>query len=104
MPEPGQRGNPTGVTFFSGEALQEIREAAEMSREELAYKAGVSFHSIYSWEVERINPRVDSIKALARVLGVKPSELFRPDAQVDAQAHAMFGSGNGKRARNGKRT
>jgi transcriptional regulator with XRE-family HTH domain len=60
---------------FSGEALRMAREAAGLSREELAVAVGRTAQTIYRWERGHAVPYESAITAVARVLGVRPAEL-----------------------------
>jgi transcriptional regulator with XRE-family HTH domain len=60
-----------------GKKVRQLRRAMGLSQEELAFRAGV--HRNYLGGIERgeRNPALDNIAAIARALGVDPSELLR---------------------------
>ena len=60
-----------------GKKVRQLRRARGLSQEELAFRAGV--HRNYLGGIERgeRNPALDNIAAIARALGVDPSELLR---------------------------
>lgn len=63
---------PTGRDIVPGfaTALAAAREAAGMSREELAARAGVSFNTVYAVESERRAPSLRVASALAEAVGL----------------------------------
>lgn len=60
-----------------GIALRKCRKRAGMSQEELNFRTGV--HRTYISEIERgvKSPTIHTVAALAKALGVKPSDLLR---------------------------
>ena len=60
-----------------GEKVRELRRVRGLSQEELAFRAGI--HRNYLGGIERgeRNPALDNIVAIAKALGVDPSELLR---------------------------
>jgi transcriptional regulator with XRE-family HTH domain len=65
------------VRQIFGEKVRELRKAKGWSQEELAFRA--SLHRNYLGGIERgeRNPALDNICAIAKALGVDPSELLR---------------------------
>jgi len=62
---------------FFQERLRELREAKGMTREQLAFRSGLSVSTIQRMEVGfRAVPYYTSVEAVARVLGVEPNELI----------------------------
>ena len=55
--------------------LEQKRLAAGMSREELAFRAGVSLRAIERIEAGGVAPRRATLKVLADALGVDPTEF-----------------------------
>lgn len=54
-----------------GVAIRRLRIAAGMSQEHLAQRVGVTTHTIWTLENDpRANPRLDTLRAIARALGV----------------------------------
>jgi transcriptional regulator with XRE-family HTH domain len=72
------------------ERLKELREAAGISQEELANRAGMSVASIRSLEQDRSEPSWSTVLKLARALNVRTTEFERPvkkrkgDGRTDA--------------------
>lgn len=56
--------------------LRRIRLAKMMTQKDLAEAAGVSRVAIARLEAEKASARFSTIKALAKALGVDPSELI----------------------------
>ena len=67
-----------------GEKVRELRQTKGWSQEELAFRAGI--HRNYLGGIERgeRNPALDNIAAIAKALGVEPSDLlqFKKDKQI----------------------
>ena len=59
------------------EKLREERRRAALTQGELAEKAGVGINTIVRIETGEITePRVSTLRKLARALGIKPRELL----------------------------
>jgi transcriptional regulator with XRE-family HTH domain len=59
-----------------GERIRRLRLRAGMTQESLAQRVGVTTHTI--WRLERgptFNPRLETLRALAKALGVPLKEL-----------------------------
>jgi len=66
------------MKVFSGEKLREALEKANMSQTELGLRIGVRQNVICLYANNRIqNPRLSTIGAIARVLGINVSELLK---------------------------
>lgn len=59
-----------------GQNIKETRRARGMRREELAYKSGLSLATVSKLEQGRYEPRIDTLRKLAAVLGVSVSRLL----------------------------
>lgn len=59
-----------------GAKVKELREAAGLTQVALAKKAGVQQGQLSEIEIGKRIPRLDTIKKLARALGVPPHELI----------------------------
>jgi DNA-binding XRE family transcriptional regulator len=60
-----------------GAAIRRLRLKAGMSQEHLARRVGVTTHTIWRLENDPVaNPRLQTLRAIARALGVTLSELF----------------------------
>ena len=64
------------LTF--GQNLQRIRHEKGLSQEELARAAGCARAYLSGAEAGRRNATIETIEALAKVLGVNAHELIRP--------------------------
>ena len=60
--------------------LRAAREAAGMSPEELAFRAGVSLRTIERIEREGVSPRRATVTVLAMALGIDPHEIQAQEA------------------------
>ena len=58
--------------------LRAVRERLALTQEELADKAGVSRLTVSRIESGRVEPYPKTIRRLAEVLDVKPSDLMDP--------------------------
>jgi DNA-binding XRE family transcriptional regulator len=59
-----------------GDKVRELREAKILERQELADLAGVSYTTIYKMEKHGHLPRFGTVRAVAKVLRVKPDEIL----------------------------
>ncbi len=60
-----------------GKKLRALREAKELSRAELAQRAGISAETIEAIEMKaERDVRLATLRALARALGVQPAALI----------------------------
>ncbi len=66
-----------GLERLFGRMLQELRTERGLSQEKLGFES--NYHRTYISQLERgqKNPSLKAIFRLARVLGVKPSEMIR---------------------------
>ena len=60
-----------------GDELRQAREAAGLTQEELALRAGVHRTYVSLLERERKSPTVAVLSKLCLAIGVRPSELLR---------------------------
>ena len=70
------------VAGVNGARIRELREARVLERQELADKAGVGYTTIYKMEAHGHLPRLSTVRAVARVLKVKPEEILIQEAVV----------------------
>lgn len=68
--------NPT-VMPFNRRLLAQLRERAVLTQKDLAKRARISQMSVHYIEAGKQQPRPATIRALARALGVKPTELMQ---------------------------
>src|SRR5262249_28056166 len=110
------RGDAMGSEHF-GARLRELREAAGLTQQELASRAGVQWETISRWERGAREPSWSNVLALAGVLGVdcttfnvpageprpppEPQPRGRP-RKPDAEAPGQAESPRGKAAGGGK--
>jgi len=65
-----------------GNTLSRLRKQAGLTQTALAKKARLSLRSIQNWEQGHRVPRVHTLIALARVLGVTVDELLADEARA----------------------
>jgi DNA-binding XRE family transcriptional regulator len=69
----------------NGAKVKELREMRLLERRELARMAGVGYTTIYKMEAHNHRPRLSTVRAVAKVLRVKPEEtFFRAPEPVEA--------------------
>ena len=61
------------------EKLQELRKQNNLTQEDLAEKLYVSRTAVSKWESGRGYPNIDSLKAIAKILGISIDELLSGD-------------------------
>lgn len=64
---------------FSGDAMRKLREAADLSLEQLAIKLGKSAFTVRDYELGRTNPTVQALADMADALDCNMSDLFVPE-------------------------
>ncbi|MBE6103986.1 MAG: helix-turn-helix domain-containing protein, partial [Erysipelotrichaceae bacterium] len=57
--------------------LKELRELNQMTQVELARKLGVSDKTISSWEINRTEPKMGMVQAIADIFNVKTDDLIK---------------------------
>jgi len=61
-----------------GKRIREFRIKAGVTQEDLAHKVGVTVHTIWRLENDsRVNPRLGTLRAVAKALGVSLAEIIR---------------------------
>lgn len=68
--------DPNGLMAAFGKRVREIRKGRGMTMEQLAEKTGLSKRQIIRVELGEVNPKLSTICALAKGLGVEVTELF----------------------------
>jgi transcriptional regulator with XRE-family HTH domain len=63
------------AVVYVGERLKALRIRRALTQEELAQRAGLSKNAVNRLEVDKAEPRMSTLRKLARALGVDPSEL-----------------------------
>ena len=66
-----------------GENLRRLRERRYLTQRELAQKAGVSTDTVAKLETDRAEPRLRTIRRLAKALEVHPDALTGFDKDQD---------------------
>jgi transcriptional regulator with XRE-family HTH domain len=61
--------------------IRQLREEQYLTQFELAAKVGVRPETISLWERSERRPRVQHIRKLAEVFGVRPSDIDLPDPE-----------------------
>jgi transcriptional regulator with XRE-family HTH domain len=69
----------TLMPHVDGEKLRQLREAQFLSHRDLAKRADVSPTTILNLEANRVEAQRRTIRKLAQVLEVDPTELVRED-------------------------
>lgn len=68
-----------------GKRLAELREQAGLSQEDLGVRAGLHGMSISKIERGVVQPKLATVNALARALGLEPGELLAaPDPEPES--------------------
>lgn len=62
--------------------VSSLRQAAGLSQGELAQKAKVSLHTVFRIENRKPNPRISSVIAIAKALGVSKDDLYTKPATL----------------------
>ena len=62
-----------------GDRIRQHRELSCMSQEELAKKLGVPCQSVFLWENNHVQPTIENIVALSKVLYVSTDDLLAPE-------------------------
>src|SRR5688572_15302872 len=76
-----------------GQRLARLRQARELTQEQLADKAEVPVWSLRNWETDRRRPRTDAALRLARALRVTVEELLRATTSRPARAEVRESAG-----------
>jgi transcriptional regulator with XRE-family HTH domain len=56
--------------------IKKFREKAGLTQRALAAQVGVAEITVRKWEREKRAPRIESIRALAKVFGCEPAKLL----------------------------
>jgi transcriptional regulator with XRE-family HTH domain len=68
-----------------GEAIRELREQHRLTAHELATAVNLSTAQLATLEDGRLDPDLELIVAIARAIGVRPSEIFLRAEQLAAR-------------------
>ena len=58
-----------------GKRIRVVRKLCELTQKELGHDAGIAEPTIRSYELERLNPKIETIRKIAKALGI-PVELL----------------------------
>ena len=61
-----------------GKRIRVVRKLCELTQKELGHDAGIAEPTIRSYELERLNPKIETIRKIAKALGI-PVELLTGD-------------------------
>jgi transcriptional regulator with XRE-family HTH domain len=79
-PMPGRRGQPPDPAL--GSALRRLREDRGLTREAVAYRAGITTGSLARIELGQADPRFTTIRDIIAALDVSLSQLARTIASA----------------------
>jgi transcriptional regulator with XRE-family HTH domain len=64
------------AVVYVGDRLKALRIRRALTQEELAQRAGLSKNAVNRLEVDKAEPRMSTLRKLARALDVDPAELI----------------------------
>ena len=64
------------VVVHVGDRLKALRIRRALTQEELAQRAGLSKNAVNRLEVDKAEPRMSTLRKLAKALDVDPAELI----------------------------
>lgn len=65
-----------------GQRIQKARKANNLTQKELAAKLGLATGSIQQYELDKRQPRIEQLQAIAAALGVTPTYLIGYDDKI----------------------
>jgi len=63
------------AVVYVGNRLKALRIRRALTQEELAHRAGLSKNAVNRLEVDKAEPRMSTLRKLAKALDVDPAEL-----------------------------
>lgn len=72
------------ISVFS-QNLSRIRKQRGLSQADLAERAGLSRRVINHYETHAVQPPIEKIEAIAKALGIKPSQLLDPTNKMSVK-------------------
>ena len=69
-----------------GQKIMQLRNAADISQEQLAETLGVSRQSISKWEMDQALPQIDKVLQLAEIFSVSTDELLLDKIEINRTA------------------
>jgi transcriptional regulator with XRE-family HTH domain len=73
-----------------GRAIREIRKEKKLTQEQLAHASGLHFTEISHLEAGRRNLKLDTLKAVARGLGVPRWYLMATEERIELKRRATY--------------
>ncbi len=64
------------TVVYVGERLKDLRIRRALTQQELAEKAGLSTNALNRLELDKAEPRMSTLRKLAKALSVEPAELL----------------------------
>ncbi len=65
------------ITEALGKKIRAVRRAKKMTQEDLAYESKIDYSYLNEIEAGKRNPSIKRINAIAKVLKISVSELFK---------------------------
>lgn len=75
-------------TYITGTTIKKLREAKEITQQQLAQEIGVSDKAVSKWETAKGLPDITLIEPLAKALGVSVMELISGDTVINKNLSA----------------
>jgi len=66
-----------------GQKIIQLRNAADISQEQLAETLGVSRQSVSKWEMDQALPQIDKVLQLAEIFSVSTDELLLDKIEIN---------------------
>jgi transcriptional regulator with XRE-family HTH domain len=64
------------AVVYVGERLKDLRIRRALTQQELAEKAGLSTNALNRLELDKAEPRMSTLRKLAKALNVEPAKLL----------------------------
>ena len=90
--------NESVIVLTIGEKILKLRNAANISQEQLAEKISVSRQSVSKWEMDQALPQIDKVLQLCELFGVSADELLQDKVEIankdtgERKANKYFGT------------
>lgn len=73
-------------TYITGTTIKKLREAKNMTQQQLAEEIGVTAKAVSKWETAKGLPDISLIESLSRALGVSVMELMSGETVINKNA------------------
>ncbi|MEE1320427.1 MAG: helix-turn-helix domain-containing protein [Acutalibacteraceae bacterium] len=73
-------------TYITGTTIKKLREAKDMTQQQLAQEIGVTAKAVSKWETAKGLPDISLIEPLSRALGVSVMELMSGETVINKNA------------------